>query len=70
MKIKKRNKVKFQDFDLYLPSYGAPAAFAAITIYDGLEVAGILAVQMPIGELNNVLTSNRSWGKKWHGRVG
>ena len=67
---KKRNKVKFQDFDLYLPSYGAPAAFAAITIYDGLEVAGILAVQMPIGELNNVLTSNRSWEKSGMGESG
>lgn len=67
---KVRNEVKFQDFDLYLPSYGAPAAFAAITIYDGLEVAGILAVQMPIGELNNVMTGNRSWEKSGMGESG
>ncbi len=65
-----RNEVKFQDFDLYMPSYGSPAAFAAITIYDGLEVAGILAVQMPISELNNVMTSNRSWENSGMGETG
>ena len=67
---KLRNKAKFQDFDLYMPSYGSPAAFAAITIYDGLEVAGILAVQMPISELNNVMTGNRSWEKSGMGESG
>ena len=67
---KVRNEVKFQDFDLYVPSYGSPAAFAAITIYDGLEVAGILAVQMPINELNNVMTGNSSWESSGMGKSG
>lgn len=67
---KTRNEVKFQDFDLYTPSFGSPAAFAAITIYDGLEVAGILALQMPISELNNVMTSNRQWESNGMGESG
>ncbi len=67
---KVRNEVRFQDFDLYMPSYGSPAAFAAITVYDGLEVAGILAVQMPINELNNVMTGNSSWENSGMGESG
>lgn len=67
---KTRNEVKFQDFDLYTPSFGSPAAFAAITIYDGLEVAGILALQMPISELNKVMTSDRQWESSGMGESG
>jgi len=67
---KTRNEVKFQDFDLYTPSFGSPAAFAAITIYDGLEVAGILALQMPIRELNNVMTSSSNWESSGMGESG
>ncbi len=67
---KRRAQVKFQDFDIYIPSYGAPAAFAAITIYDGLDVAGILAVQIPSKELNNAMTSNRDWENNGMGESG
>jgi len=67
---KTRNEVRFQDFDIYAPSYGSPAAFAAITVYDGLEVAGILALQMPIQELNKVMTGNRSWESSGMGETG
>lgn len=69
-KDKRRGKVKFQDFDIYTPSYGAPAAFAAITIYDGLDVAGILAVQIPSEELNNAMTSNHDWKNNGMGETG
>ena len=67
---KARNKVAFQDFELYTPSYGSPAAFAAITVYDGLEVAGILVLQMPIDQLDNVMTSNRQWENAGMGKSG
>ncbi|MEE9302526.1 MAG: adenylate/guanylate cyclase domain-containing protein [Thiotrichaceae bacterium] len=67
---KKRGDVKFQDFDIYFPSYGAPAAFVAITVYDGLDVAGILAVQVPSKELNNAMTSNHDWSNNGMGETG
>lgn len=70
MRTKERGKVTFQDFDIYTPSYGAPAAFVAITIYDGKNIAGILALQIPSSELNNVMTSNREWEKSGMGRTG
>jgi len=67
---KRRGKVKFQDFDIYTPSYGVPAAFVAITVYDGLDVAGILAVQIPSKELNNAMTSNLDWENNGMGETG
>ena len=70
MRTKERGKVTFQDFDIYKPSYGAPAAFVAITIYDGKNIAGILALQIPSSELNNVMTSNGEWEKSGMGRTG
>ena len=70
MRTKERGKVTFQDFDIYTPSYGAPAAFVAITIFDGKNIAGILALQIPSSELNNVMTSNGEWEKSGMGKTG
>ena len=67
---KKRGNVKYQDFDIYMPSYGAPSAFSAITVYDGLDMAGILAVQIPSKELNNTMTSNHNWENNGMGETG
>jgi hypothetical protein len=51
------------DFKAYKPSYAAPAAFMAGPIYDGATFVGILAVQMPVNEINQVLTGG-GIGKK------
>ena len=49
------------DFRFYTPSYGAPVAFFAIPLYNGPHIVGILAMQYPVDELNNVMTGNRNW---------
>lgn len=49
------------DFESYAPSYGAPGAFIAAPIFDGATFLGILAVQVPVDEINNVMTGNRNW---------
>jgi class 3 adenylate cyclase len=49
------------DFRFYTPSYGAPAAFFAIPLYNGPHIVGILATEYPVDELNNVMTGNRNW---------
>ena len=67
---KERGKFEFQDFEVYTPSYGAPAAFVAITIYDGLEVVGILALQISSKELNNAMTSDHNWENNGMGETG
>ncbi len=49
------------DYESYVPSYNAPAAFIASPIYDGIEKVGILIFQMPINKINNIMTSNEKW---------
>ncbi len=70
MRTRERGRVRFQDYDIYIPSYGAPAAFVAVTVFDGREIAGILALQVPSDELNNVMTSNREWESSGMGETG
>ena len=70
MRTRERGRVRFQDYDIYVPSYGAPAAFVAVTVFDGKEIAGILALQVPSDELNNVMTSNREWERSGMGETG
>ena len=70
MRTKERGRVRFQDYDIYIPSYGAPAAFVAVTVFDGRDIAGILALQVPSDELNNVMTSNQEWEKSGMGETG
>jgi serine phosphatase RsbU (regulator of sigma subunit) len=54
-------EVVLVDYESYIPSYNAPAAFIASPIYDGLEKVGILIFQMPINKINNIMTSNQKW---------
>jgi len=58
------------DFEAYGPSYGAPAAFIAAPIFDGSEFLGVLAVQVPVDEVNNVMTGNRNWQSDGLGESG
>ena len=49
------------DFESYLPSYDAPAAFIASPIYDGDKLVGVLAFQMPVDRINDIMTSQQDW---------
>lgn len=62
--------VAITDFDFYSASYGYPAAFAATPIYQGVELIGVLAVQISVDELNAVMTSNRQWQQEGLGNTG
>ncbi len=65
-----RGSVQIVDFQSYRPSYGQPAAFIAGPIYDGSYLVGILAIQLPIDEINNVLTGNKNWQRDGLGKTG
>lgn len=65
-----RGSVHIVDFEPYRPSYGQPAAFIAGPIYDGPYIVGILAIQLPIDEINNVLTGNKNWQRDGLGKTG
>jgi class 3 adenylate cyclase len=65
-----RGFVKIVDFDHYLPSSGAPAAFLAAPIVDADQLVGVLAIQVPVDEINRVMTGNRNWQKDGLGLSG
>lgn len=53
--------VAIEDFQFYAPSLGRPAAFMAAPIYDKSEKVGVIAVQIPIKEINEIVTLDRQW---------
>lgn len=65
-----RGFVKIVDFDHYVPSSGAPAAFVAAPIFDAEQLVGVLAIQVPVDEINRVMTGNRNWQKDGLGLSG
>lgn len=65
-----RGAIQIVDFQPYRPSYNASAAFIACPIYDGSLRVGILGVQLPIDEINRVLTSNQNWKQDGLGDTG
>lgn len=50
------------DFQTYLPSYNAPASFMASPIVNGAEVVGILIFQMPIEDINAIMSERAGMG--------
>lgn len=55
------NEVALIDFSPYTPSYEGAASFIASPIYEGSEKLGVLIFQMPIGRINNIMTSAEKW---------
>ncbi|BBD53071.1 Adenylate cyclase [Planktothrix agardhii] len=58
------------DFQAYAPSYGAPAAFIAAPILNQSELIGVLAFQLPVNEINHVMTGNQHWESDGLGQTG
>lgn len=67
---KGKGYVKIVDFKPYSPSYGAPAAFIAAPIFNGSQFIGILAFQLPVDKINNVMTGNKHWKQNGLGDSG
>lgn len=65
-----REVVQIVDFGTYRPSYGAPAAFLGAPIYNGPHVVGILALQLPVDEINRVLNKGGNYGTTGLGETG
>jgi class 3 adenylate cyclase len=65
-----RGAIQLVDFKPYRPSYMTPSAFLAGPIYNGPHIVGILAIQLPVDEVNKVLTGNRNWKQDGLGKTG
>ena len=59
-----RGSVHFADFEAYRPSYAGPPPFIATPIYDGKKAIGVLALQLPVDEINDVMTGKRGAGSR------
>jgi len=69
-RAKEKGYAKLIDFEAYAPSYGAPATFIAAPIFDQSKFIGVLAVQLPVDEINNVMTGNQNWEQDGLGKTG
>lgn len=58
------------DYEPYVPSHSAPAAFAAAPIWRAGSKVGVLAIQVSIAEVNRVMTADRNWAAEGLGRTG
>ena len=67
---KGKGYVKIVDFKPYSPSYDAPAAFIAAPIFNGSQFIGVLAFQLPVDKINNVMTGNKNWKQNGLGDSG
>lgn len=65
-----RDAVFLSDFQPYAPSYAAPASFIASPIFEDEQCIGVLIFQMPIDELNAVMTQRQNWEGVGLGRTG
>ena len=59
-----------EDYSSYLPSGLAPAAFAATGMYRAGIRIGVLVIQLPISEVNRVMTGDRNWESEGLGLTG
>ena len=71
---KQKDYASIIDFESYAPSYGAPAAFIAAPIFNNAnnqsKFVGVIAIQVPADEINNVMTGNRKWEDDGLGKSG
>lgn len=59
-----------EDFDTYLPSYNGQASFIATPIFHNGEKTGVLIFQMPVDNINAVMTHNEKWADAGLGASG
>lgn len=69
-RAKDKNYARIIDFEAYSPSYGAPAAFIAVPLFNQSRLLGFLALQLPVDEINKVMTGNRQWTRDGLGKTG
>jgi len=59
----RRDTVAFGNFEKYLPSYQAPAAFIAAPVYDGRELLGAVVFQLPIDQITETISETTGMGE-------
>lgn len=55
--------VYMSDVEFYVPSKNLPAFFVASGVYEDDDLKGILAIQLTLNDIDNIMTSNRQWSE-------
>src|SRR5262249_14479598 len=56
--------VQLVDFEMYAPSLGAPAAFAAASIFEAGRRLGVMVLQIPLSRIDAIMTGDRKWNAR------
>jgi class 3 adenylate cyclase len=70
LKSADRQFVKFADYENYRASYAKPSAFMATPMFDGTKLVGILAIQLSVDAVDQVMTNNQQWEQTGLGKTG
>lgn len=62
--------VVLSDYQPYEPSLGEAAIFLATPIYEGAKLLGVLATQIPVSDINKILTNDKNWIRDGLGKTG
>ena len=62
--------VVVEDFAPYEPSYDDQSGFVASPIFDGSQKVGVLIFEMPIDQINRIMTSDHRWSDVGLGQTG
>ncbi|MFS1702839.1 methyl-accepting chemotaxis protein [Alteromonas sp. AMM-1] len=58
------------DFETYLPSYDAQAAFVSSPITQNGKTIGVLIMQLPLDRIDSIMTHNQKWEEAGYGLSG
>jgi len=59
----RRDAVSYGQFARYFPSFMAPASFIAAPLYDGRQLVGVVAFQIPIDQANAIIAETTGMGR-------
>lgn len=59
----RRDAIAFGDFARYLPSYMEPAGFMAAPLFNGRNLVGVVAFQIPIDKTDEIIGETTGMGK-------
>ena len=62
--------VKLTDYAPYIPSYNDEASFISTPIFDGGQRIGVLVLQLPLDQVNKVMTYDKKWKESGLGASG
>jgi class 3 adenylate cyclase len=70
MRASSVDEVILEDFEEYAPAYGLPTPWILTPVGDANGIYGVLAMQLSVSDINNVMTGNQGWEKDGQGKTG